>query len=262
MEEQLGVNLFERSGKSLILTEEGKVLYDNALNILNQLDDTISKVKETSEGIRGLIRIGCVNACYYHLPKNIIDFKQKYPNVRFLIKDGTNHNQEHFLKNRDVEFTILPFPIEIDNINIIKLPTDPFVVIMSNKWLSNRASNIITMEEIKEMPLILLERKKGICHYSVVVEEFRKHGVYKPNIVCECSDPNLLLSLISLGMGISLVPKSLIKNNYTLFDIKILEIVDSTLSLDSAIIWLKDRELPKTSKRFLDFLETTYGAKL
>nr|WP_025986956.1 LysR family transcriptional regulator [Bacillus anthracis] len=53
LEQELSVNLFERNGRNMLLTEEGKILYMKAKNIILQLEETITEIKDTSEGLRG-----------------------------------------------------------------------------------------------------------------------------------------------------------------------------------------------------------------
>ncbi|TXK85495.1 LysR family transcriptional regulator, partial [Parageobacillus sp. SY1] len=86
LEETLGVTLLERNGKKLELTESGKILYHKAKQLLQQLDDAILEVRETNEGIKGILSIGCVKSCFFYLPETIKKFNKNFPDVKFHLR--------------------------------------------------------------------------------------------------------------------------------------------------------------------------------
>ncbi|MGV2805411.1 LysR family transcriptional regulator, partial [Clostridium perfringens] len=87
MEEELGVLLFERSGKQLQLTHAGELLQNRAASLLNQFNETLTEVKEIHAGIRGMLSIGAVVSCISLLPQRIQIFRQQYPEVTFKIRE-------------------------------------------------------------------------------------------------------------------------------------------------------------------------------
>ena len=63
LEQELSVNLFERNGRNMHLTEEGKILYTKAKNIIHQLEETITEIKDSGEGLRGNLSIRAFHSC-------------------------------------------------------------------------------------------------------------------------------------------------------------------------------------------------------
>ena len=88
METELGVKLFDRVGKHLILTQAGYVLETRAKNLLHQLDETLVEVKEIDQGLRGTLAIGSAFSCVSLLPAKIKAFRTKYPLVSIKILEG------------------------------------------------------------------------------------------------------------------------------------------------------------------------------
>lgn len=68
MEKELGVTLFDRSGKRLELTRAGELLRQKAESLLQQFHESLNEVKELDEGVRGTLAIGAVVSCVSLLP--------------------------------------------------------------------------------------------------------------------------------------------------------------------------------------------------
>src|SRR5690625_560482 len=79
MEQELGVTLFERTGRELKLTEEGRVLQKKAKSIIHQLNDAMTEIQEINQGVRGTLSIGSVFSCVSLLPEKIKHFREMYP---------------------------------------------------------------------------------------------------------------------------------------------------------------------------------------
>ncbi|OCA81316.1 LysR family transcriptional regulator [Pseudobacillus wudalianchiensis] len=247
LEEELGVLLLERKGRSLELTEAGEVLYKKAKYLLEKMEETVIEVKEVGDGLKGVLSIGSVKTCFSYIPERFLHFREKYPHVKFRLKEGDSFLLANYLKQREVELAIVRLPLEMDEFSYLPLPPDPFVAVMPEKW---DHPAVIQMNDLKDMPLMLLHRVSGVGLYELVVNECKRHG-FSPNIICECPDAAMLLSLVRTGLGTALLPKSTLLS-FPTDGLKVIEIEDCTTQSESAIIWLKDRYLSKKAERFLE----------
>ena len=255
LEEELGTPLFERKGRRLELTAPGKVLYKKAVMILNLLEETVMEVKETEQGLRGVLRIGSVKSGFSHLIRRIRRFREQYPMITFQLREGDSYRICELLRNRDIEIGLVRLPIEMEDVHMIHLPIEPYVAVLPKDW-QIAAGPTISMKDVKDLPLLLLHRISGIGQYEMVIDECRRHG-FEPNVICECPDVGMLLPLVAEGVGATIVPKSAIAHNQTK-NIQHLEIEDSSLQSESAIIWLKDRYMSRAAQRFLEMFEDLY----
>lgn len=250
LEKELGVTLIKRKRRSnLELTKAGEALYNRGKKLMNELEDTITEVKETNEGLRGTLSIGSTKSCFSFLPKRIKYFRKKYPAVNFQILEGDSYIVSKYLTNKEIEVAVVRLPVDETHLSMIKLPKEPYVAVVPNDWdLSEHTS--IKLKEFKNLPLLLLHRVSGIGQYEMIVEECKQHG-FEPMVVCECPDASMLLSLVSSGIGASIVPKSTIAtvdtNGY-----KVFELEDSTITTEAAIVWLKGRYLSKSAVEFIE----------
>ena len=104
------------------------------------------------------------------------------------------------------------------------------------------------------MPLMLLHRISGVGLYELVMNEFKKQE-HEPTIVCQCADAAMLLSLVRAEIGATLLPKSTLLS-FPTTGLRVIEIEDSSIQSESAVIWLKDRYLSKSAVRFIETFKT------
>jgi LysR family transcriptional regulator, salicylic acid-responsive activator of bsdBCD len=250
LEEELDVLLLERNGRKMELTEAGKLLYEKAEALLEQMDETVKEVKETASGLRGVLSVGCVKSCFAQLPERIRDFRKSYPQVTFHLRSGDSYRLAEGLRNRDIELAIVRLPLEMDDFSSLPLPNEPYIAVVPERWLDSPTQTSIHLEDLAKMPLLLLHRISGIGQYEVVVNHFKNYGL-EPNVVCECPDAAMILGLVSAEVGATIVPKSTLSTPSP-EGRKILDIDGPELLSESAVIWLRNRYLSKNAKQFIE----------
>ncbi|GIO20437.1 HTH-type transcriptional regulator BsdA [Oceanobacillus oncorhynchi subsp. incaldanensis] len=253
LEKEIGVPLFERSGKKMELTEAGEVLYNKTGYFFKYLEETLTEVKETGEGLKGQLTVGCVKTLFSHVPQRIKSFREKYPNVTFELREGDSYLLAEQLKNRSLDLAIVRLPLDLDLYSSFHLPDENYVVIMPEQWAKSYESPSITMNEIANLPLILLRRISGIGQYELIIDKFKELEL-APDVVTVCPDVDMILELVSAEVGASIVPASTLKK-HSINGIKSFTIEDETIISKSAIIWLKDRYLTKSKQRFIELFE-------
>ncbi|MFS0781307.1 LysR family transcriptional regulator [Bacillus sp. 1P06AnD] len=261
LEAELGVKLFERIGRNLELTNSGRVLYEKARFILEQVSEAKSEVKETDAGIQGVLSIGASKSCFSYLPQRMKIFHDHYPLVTYRLREGDTSYISQLLKNRDIELGIIRLPIELDNLHMISFPLEPYMLVIPAAWKDHaQGKTSIKMNRIKQMPLLLLHRINGKGQFEVVVDECRRHG-FEPSIIGECPDASILLSLVSAGIGATIVPKSTLLS-FQLENTIVLELEDAHIMAEAALVWLKDRYISKSTQRFIELFRTMPSSSL
>jgi len=249
LETELGVPLLDRNGRKMELTTAGKVLYDKAGHFFKYLEETVTEVRETGEGLKGKLSIGCVKSAFSYMPDRMKAFRENYPNVTFELREGDSYLLAEDLKNRDIDLAIVRLPLDMDDFSSYFLPEENYVVVLPEKWAESNTTTSITMEKLAELPLLLLRRISGVGQFELILEKFEKHGL-DPNIVTVCPDVDMILELVSNEVGVSIVPESTLQK-HNIGGIKSLSIEDTIIS-KSAIIWLKDRYLSKSAEHFIE----------
>lgn len=254
MEVELGVQLFDRHGRGLQLTEAGVLLKKKAEKLFAYFNETIEEVRELEQGVRGILSIGAVVSCISLLPKRIEQFRRNYPQVSFKILEGDHYYLGEQLEKRaiDVVFARLPFEALTDpkQLAIMQLPSDPFVVVVPSKWEQYKYTQSFRMQELAELPFLTLKTDQTTFMHEQVVAACRNHQ-FDPIIVCECSSVAITIALIAEGIGIAILPRS-VMTSFSDPLVRIIELVDEDLESEIGIIWLKDHYIPKSARFFID----------
>ncbi|MGG4093758.1 LysR family transcriptional regulator [Paenibacillus lautus] len=253
MEEELGVLLFERSGKQLQLTHAGELLQNRAASLLNQFNETLTEVKEIHAGIRGMLSIGAVVSCISLLPQRIQIFRQQYPEVTFKIREGDHSLLADQLDKRNIELAVTRLPFESsfgpERYAVRPLPSDPFVAVLPSSWESVSSHSEISMRELAEYPFLSLKTDQTIGMHERVIQEF-KRGELEPYVICECSSVAIIVALVAEGIGATILPES-VMSSFAIPNIRTLSITSADFQSDVGIVWLRDHVLSNRARHFL-----------
>ncbi|GAB6927774.1 transcriptional regulator BsdA [Paenibacillus sp. JCM 10914] len=258
MEDELGVPLFDRTGKQLQLTHAGQLLQQRAASLLNQFNETVTEVKEIHAGIRGVLSIGSVVSCISLLPQRIQIFRQQYPEVTFKIREGDHSLLADQLDKRNIELAVTRLPFESnfgpERYAVLPLPSDPFVAVIPHDWGNARGQADISMSELANYPFLSLKTDQTIGMHERVIQEFNRSGL-EPRVICECSSVAIIVALVSEGIGTTILPKS-VMSSFAIPNIRALAIQRADFQSDVGIVWLKDHVLSNRARHFLDtFIE-------
>lgn len=253
MEEELGVLLFERSGKQLQLTHAGELLQNRAASLLNQFNETLTEVKEIHAGIRGMLSIGAVVSCISLLPQRIHIFRQQYPEVTFKIREGDHSLLADQLDKRNIELAVTRLPFESsfgpERYTVQPLPSDPFVAVIPSSWKSASSQYEISMRELAEYPFLSLKTDQTIGMHERVIQEFKRSEL-EPRVLCECSSVAIIVALVAEGIGATILPAS-VMSSFSIPNIRTLPITSADFQSDVGIVWLRDHVLSNRARHFI-----------
>ncbi|WP_110928111.1 LysR family transcriptional regulator [Bacillus massiliglaciei] len=249
MEEELGVILFDRDNKSLNLTLEGERLHLRAKELLNKLDETMVEIQELRKDASGILSVGSNLYCASLILSKVVDIREKNPGLTFKVWEGETIHLIKMLSKRQIEIAITNSPITEKSISQMPLESDPYVLVLPEKWTWS-GSEQCRLEEIIDLPLILLRPNYGLGAYGQIVNEFQRLDL-EPNILCECQDLIMLLGLVSSGFGATILPLSLL-SLHSLGGFRVIQLKDQTLISEPKVIWRKNSYLSKAAKEFLN----------
>lgn len=229
LEEQLGGQLFVRTKRGVILTEEGKEFYNYIKQAIEYISNAENKFTELINLETGCIRIGIgTTLTKEFLLPYLEKFHRLYPKID--IEIVTNMTSELFPKLRNGLIDIIVLNLNEKNygqdINIIKCKkvTDCFVM---NKTYNNLLNNEISIRELNKYPLILQSKGSNTREF---LDCFAKENdtILKPNI--ELASYSLVVEFAKIGLGIGYATKDYIKKelkNKELYEVKLKEKIPS-----------------------------------
>ncbi|WP_341357710.1 LysR family transcriptional regulator [Rossellomorea sp. y25] len=244
MEEDLGVSLFYRKGRKLVITEAGKALYQHAYQMIKLLEAAEAEVKEIGSGEKGKLRVGVNTLSDIDLPYILKEYEKNFPNITYNIHQNESSQLIHLLELREIDAALIRLPFSADNMETVTLQEEPFYYI-TNVPISSHGT--IALEDIVHQPLIL-PSTRSLGLYEMIVQSFTSIGL-TPYIKAECSDTVLLANLVEQGFASSIVPHSALQV-FKHKDVQQLEI-ENMNNASYGIVWKKDFYLPKTTREFI-----------
>lgn len=248
MEDELGLLLFERSRtRGMVLTAEGEMFLRRANDVVGKLDDSIVEIREYSCKLEKKLTIGATIYCASIMHNKMMKLQKK--DLNFSIWEGPANKLFELIDNRKVEIAIVNGPIPSKEFETKKLKKDPYVVVAAENsdFFSN---NEVSLEEIAAAPFVILRPEIGPGVYDKIVNTFHEKGL-QLHVICECFDTSMLLNMVYSGLGVTILPSSMLEMNY-LSDLKSFKIKDNPFYLKPMLVWKKDRYLTRAAQQFLE----------
>lgn len=207
LENQLGVTLFTRTHRGMVLSAQGgKVIFAEVERALNLLSDAENRIAEMKTSATGTVRIGASDTIFqYFLSDKIVEFHEKFPAVKIeLMADFTPDTIEKLKADKcDVAFVNLPIEDDADLKlygNCMQL-NDVFI---AGNQFPELAAGVIPLVALKKYPLILMETNTVA---RKALENFlRATGIeLQPSI--EVGSWDLMKRLVEKGMGVGVIPR-------------------------------------------------------
>lgn len=251
LEDELGVQLFEREGRNVKLTTIGKIFLTHSQSILKSVDRAVEQVNAYLDPERGSIKIGFPTSLASHLLPTVISaFKEKHPNVRFQLRQGSYYFLTEGVKNRDIDLAFLG-PVPTDDFLLtgnILFTERIFALLPSNHILSERKS--LRLRDLRNDEFVLFP--EGYILQKIAIDACKQEG-FLPNINAEGEDLDAIKGLVSAGMGVTLLPESTFYDTVPKFTVKV-PIEDPIISRTVGIIVPSNRELPPSVQTFRRFI--------
>ena len=205
LEEELNVQIFNRSKKPIELTEVGKKIVEQAKVIVDESNRIIDIVHQQKGFIGGEFRLGIIPTVMPTLlPMFLNNFNNKYPKVKLIIEELTTEEIIKKLTDGHLDAAIAATPLENETIKERPLFYEPFVgLIPENHRLYNHKN--INADELEMEDILLLE--DGHCFKDSVINLCRNHRLdNKKKFQLESGSFDTLIKLAKEGLGMTLLP--------------------------------------------------------
>lgn len=205
LEDELGVEIFARSGKHLTrVTPAGQSIIDLAGQVLRLTENIKHVAQEHSDERRGSLAIATTHTqARYALPPVISAFTQKYPDVALHMQQGTPKQIAQMVSEGQADFAIATESLELFT-DLILLPCyrwNRCVLVPKDHPLANLDAPL-TLEALAEHPLVTYVF--GFTGRSQLDDAFKAKGL-TPNVVLTAADADVIKTYVRLGMGVGIV---------------------------------------------------------
>lgn len=204
LEDELGVEIFARSGKHLTrVTPAGQAIIELAGQVLRLAENIKEVAQEHSDERRGSLAIATTHTqARYALPPVIRDFTRKYPDVALHMQQGTPKQIAQMVSDGQADFAIATESLELFN-DLVLLPCyrwNRCVLVPQGHLLAEMEP--LTLEALANYPLVTYVF--GFTGRSQLDDAFRARGL-TPNVVLTAADADVIKTYVRLGMGVGIV---------------------------------------------------------
>ncbi|TKC19087.1 LysR family transcriptional regulator [Robertmurraya kyonggiensis] len=206
LESELKVELFERSTRTLTLTDAGEIVLRQASKILGATDELSVLLDDLINLPTGKIKIGIpplIGTLFF--PAIAKEFKQRYPEVTLELIELGAKRIEQLVEDGQVDVGIVVFPIDNGKFDTTPFIKEEFMLYTSPKN-PLAALDEVNLQQLKDELFIFFNREFAL--HELIINECQKAGFY-PQIAYESSQWDLITELVIAELGITLLPKSI-----------------------------------------------------
>ncbi|MCP3909279.1 MAG: HTH-type transcriptional regulator CysB [Oceanicoccus sp.] len=206
LEDELGVEIFSRSGKHLTrVTPAGEAILKTAGEILRKVESIKQVAQEFSNEKKGSLSIATTHTqARYALPNTIHNFIEQYPDVSLHMHQGTPMQISELAADGTVDFAIATEALELFS-DLIMMPCykwDRAIIVPKDHALAQKSE--LTLEDIAAHPIVTYVF--GFTGRSKLDEAFIEKGL-APKVVFTAADADVIKTYVRLGLGIGIVAK-------------------------------------------------------
>ena len=206
LEDELGARLFDRLGRSVRLTELGRAFLPHARGVLRELEAARGDVLERKASIGGTICVGVIpTIAPYFLPPLLTAFSRQHPEARVTVVEEITPLLLEKLRAGGVDAALvaLPLPVRSHEFEALPLLREKLYAVLPNRHPLARGP-ALSLSDLSGEPFLLL--RDGHCFRETAVAACKRAHL-NPQIVFESGQFSSILSMVSAGLGVSVVPE-------------------------------------------------------
>jgi len=204
LEQTLGVNLFERNNKNVLITPVGKTIVEQARLILRQIDELTNLAEKSKDPFAGVFHLGIIPTVGpYLLPHILPAIAAHLPNLDLQVYENNADDMVRKCQEGDLDAMVLALPIAGDGIHSQSLYQEDVVVALPKSHPLTKKKTI-HLQDLQNESLLLLAQ--GHCFRDQALEICAHAGISQ-HAGFQATSLETLWQLVAAGMGVTLLPQ-------------------------------------------------------
>jgi LysR family transcriptional regulator, hydrogen peroxide-inducible genes activator len=255
LEEELGVRLFDRLGRSVRLTDVGQVFLKRARTVLGELRAAREEVAERQSTVSGPLSVGVIpTIAPYFMPTRIAMFSRKYPQVSITVVEDVTVRLMDRLRAGLIDIAVIALPIRGHDVECVSLRSERlYAILPKDHQLAKKRS--VMLKELRQEPFLLL--RDDHCFRETAIDLCKRARIL-PQVVFESGQFSSIVGMVGAGLGISIVPEMALEQRP---DCSFVLIADDRASRTIGVATLKGHFLSKVQKAFVQHLRASAGGR-
>jgi len=242
LEDGYGVELFQRTGRKVVLTPIGEQLFELCQKIFSLESDAIHLLQDAGELKTGFLRVGAVGP--FHVTEMLASFNQVFPEVRVKVSVGNSESVMKKLVSYEADVAVLAQFSQDERFYSMPYSRHPIVLFVhsGHRFSQMRA---ITLEELHGQPMIF--REEGSTTRKALESALRRRGI-SPKVLMEIGSREAIREAVIKGVGIGCVSEVEYIPHRSL---RMIRIKNAEVFTDAHVVCLRDRKDARLISAFL-----------
>lgn len=255
LEEELGVRLFDRLGKQVVLTDAGRRLGHYAEKMLTLADEATTVVAGGEEP-RGTLTISAYETlCTYRLPAVLQQYRAQYPQVQLIFRPSAVSNAQDSVRSGDVDVAFaMEQPFQAPDLRVEPLVREPLLVIAHQDHPLAEAPTV-RPEDLEDESVLLTEAG---CSYRVMFERALADTCVNLSTTVEFNNVEAIKQCVMVGMGITVLPQVAVAAEIDDGRLAALAWTEPRLEIVTQMVWHRDKWLSPALGAFLQMARNVF----
>ena len=257
LESELGLRLFERSPRGVMLTSGGSAFYAEARAVLARLEHACIAAQRADRGEQGTLEVGFISIADYNiLPTALKHFRSNHPGVDVQLHELTTDAQMRELSSDRLDVGIALGPVNDDEASFVPLLRERLILAAPTDHPFARAGKAVSLRSMSSEQFVMVPRPLAPGLYDLTISFCRSLG-FVPQINQHAKQMQTVISLVSSEFGFALVPESLQHLQRT--GVRYLPLKESSPLVETGAIYRKRCQNPAVPK-FVEALQAAAAA--
>lgn len=254
LESEVGLPLFDRSGRSVSLTTTGEYLLAYTRRLLAVFKDAEDAVARFKGLAGGQLTVGMVSTAKYFLPRLLGAFCQRFPDIRIALEIGNREKIVARLRDNLDDLYIMSYPPEDLDIVVHPFLDNELVVVAPTGHWAASATTPMTLADLAREPFLLREEGSGSRR---AIDEFAAREDLRLQVRLSLASNEAIRDLVASGMGLAVLSRHALGGHLDEQGLVELSVRGFPLRRPWNVVHLRSKILPLPAQAFLDELRRT-----
>lgn len=210
LESQLGVTIFERNKKNVLITPLGEKILRQARLLLGNAEDLVAIAQASQAPLSSELRLGVIPTIGpFLLPQMLTDLRRQFPKLKLFLKEGLSADLVGRLQQGELDLVLLALPYPLPDMHTETLFSDEFELLLPPDHPLQNVDRVRQQQLLGEKLLLLEE---GHCLRDHALEACKLESP-QLDLVYQGTSLHTLVEMVANGLGVTLLPELAVKAN-------------------------------------------------
>jgi LysR family hydrogen peroxide-inducible transcriptional activator len=255
LEDVIGMRLFERDRRRVLLTPAGEVLVTQARRVLTEADEWIDAAKRLGDPLAGKLRIGVIPTISpYLLPEIVPALRRHFPRLQIVwVEDKTGSLKEEIATGR-LDAGLVALEGDLGDVEHAVIGRDPFVLATPRRHELGAPTKPIQLSQLDKTEVLLLD--DGHCFRDQVLALCADAGAREKEF--RATSLATLTQMVASGGGVTLLPLIAVPTENRRGELEVRRFADPAPARTLALVWRRRSPLEKALKRLAESMRESF----